>query len=226
MRLARRVITIVALALAVLPGTAFAKGASEATLTGRGLDTPIRLEGNGEPGAPARLARLGELSGIYAAMFGETRVPLQDKRPTEDLGPGFDLTYVVPGPSEEAELSQVVYPYAEGGPVTYTESGQSFFETERTEGGWFQASDGLKSLLVSEGLPRTRAQIAAADASHAGTSGVDQSWVLPTVIAMALVGAAALALRARAARPAMKRRSPAPRFVPGTPAGGEASLED
>ena len=196
----RKTVPVTLALFLLLQGTALAKGASEAVLRGPGLSSPLRFTGNGEPGTAGRLARVAEASGVFAAMFGQRPNPLRDERPPGDLGPRFTLTYVVPGPVGDDEIIQAVYPYAQGGPVTYTAPGQDFFEVEKTKGGWLRASSGLKTLLVSQGLPRHFVG-AAKPASPASSSGSDWSWVLLLVTIGAMVGIVSVGLRRRAVNP-------------------------
>ena len=101
---------------------------------------------------------------------------------------------------EEDQLTQAVYPYAEGGPVTYTEAGQDFFEVERTRGGWSRAPEELTRLLTSQGLPRgpgTATKLVGPE----GSNGAQPSWLLPTVTIGALAGIVAIGLRRRVVAP-------------------------
>ena len=60
-------------------------------------------------------------------------------------------------------IRQDVYPYANGGAVTYMKPGQSIFDMT-THGGWYR-DPALKRTLVSSGLPAK-----APSASSDGTS--------------------------------------------------------
>lgn len=142
------------LVAALVPAAAFAKGASEATIEGPGLDNPISLAGEGQPGGEA-LMQLAENAGFFAAVFGQTPDPMLSERPSGNLGPRYTITYVMPGPVGEDRLSQDLYPYATLGPVSYMAPGQPFFGTERTRGGWYVAAPALKDSLVAAGLPES-----------------------------------------------------------------------
>jgi hypothetical protein len=138
----------------VLAASAQAKGPVAATIDGPGTGGGISIGGNGEPGSGAPLGNLSDQSGLFPAAFEQTPSPMLADRPTGDLGTRYTITYRLPGPDgRDYLLRQDVYPYAKGGPVTYTRPGQSFFETERTVGGWFRASPALKDTLVKAGLP-------------------------------------------------------------------------
>ena len=193
----KRALLVLALACLplVLPVVAEAKGPSEATVSGPGLDEALSFRGAGEPGTGSSLATLAEASGFFPAMFGQTPDPMLGARPKGDLGPRYTVTYRVPGPSgSESTIRQHLYPYARGGPVTYTPPGQSFFDGQRTSGGWFQGSPALKTVLVEAGLPRT------------SPSSSDSGWGLPHPSTGTFAVAAAFALLLVAVSAAVVRR--------------------
>ncbi len=57
------------------------------------------------------------------------------------------------GPSS-LNCGRILYPYAKPEPVTYVKSGEPYWGTEETVGGWYVASSTLKEQLVALGLPR------------------------------------------------------------------------
>jgi hypothetical protein len=135
----------------LLPATAAAKGPSQASISGGGLAKPIKVGGNGEmEGTP--LGNLTMEAGFFPAAFGQSPDPMLPKRPSGNLGPRFTIHYVVPWENNSTfRITQDVYPYADGGAVTYMKPNQPIFEMA-TIGGWFRAY-GLKRTLVSQGLP-------------------------------------------------------------------------
>jgi hypothetical protein len=135
----------------LLPGTAAAKGPTEATIKGPGLNSPLAVSGYGE-GGPTPLGRLVDWGGFFPQAFGQSPDPILTARPAGLLGPRYDVTYVVPGPSTD-KLRQQLYPYAVGGVYTYMEPNQKFWGNQSTRGGWYRAGSGLKSVLVQAGLP-------------------------------------------------------------------------
>jgi hypothetical protein len=138
----------------VLAASAQAKGPVAATIDGPGTGGGISIGGNGEPGSGAPLGNLSDQAGLFAAAFGQTPDPMLARSPSATLGPRYRITYRLPGPDGgESTIHQYVYPYAAGGPVTYTAPGQPFFGTERTRGGWFRAGPALNDTLVEVGLP-------------------------------------------------------------------------
>jgi len=136
----------------LLPGIATAKGPSDASITGPGLSSPLTISGGGESGSTP-LGRLADWGGFFIQAFGQSPNPLLPARPAVSLGPRYDVTYVVPGPSTD-ELRQQLYPYAAGGVYTYMEPNQKFWGDQSTRGGWYRANSGLRSVLVKAGLPR------------------------------------------------------------------------
>ncbi len=190
-------VTVVVTGLFLVPGGALAKGASAVTVDGPHLRTPIHLRGGeGDP----EVGAFAEASGFFPAMFGQSPDPMLARRPQGDLGPRYTATYVVPSGGGHRDLiRQAIYPYAEGGPVTYTAPGQSFFGSEQTRGGWFAASPDFKEGLVAAGLPR------AANARRAEEAPPARGYeVVPIVTAVVLLVLAGAGLSAAAAR----RRSP------------------
>jgi len=178
---------VAALILILFPGLALAKGASEAEITGPGLDDPIPLAGGGQAGGE-ELMRLAESAGFFQAVFGQIPDPMLSERPQGSLGPRYTITYVMPGPSGEVDrLSQDLYPYATPDPVTYLAPGQSFFTTERTRGGWYVATSSFKDNLVAAGLP---------ESSPTGSDDGATPWTAigAIVAALVLVGAAGAAI--------------------------------
>ena len=144
---------MIAAVVATLPSTALGKGASEATITGPGLNDPISIAGEGQPGGES-LMQIAEEAGFSPAVFAQIPDPMRDERPAGALGPKYTVTYVMPGPNnEEDRLLQDLYPYASPRPVSYVEPGQRFWATEQTRGGWFVGTATLKDLLVAAGLP-------------------------------------------------------------------------
>jgi hypothetical protein len=159
----RALVATILVGLAI-SSTALAKGPSEATLDGPGLESPIEFGGfwraNGKDRQP--LQPFLEAFGFFPAAFGTapqpyytTRLP---RRPERKLGPRYTVTYVMSETSEgEGQLVvQDLYPYAKPNAVTYMEPGQQFWGRARTQGGWFVArSAAWPQILADAGLPKT-----------------------------------------------------------------------
>ena len=150
----RRICTtaIALIALAVVPA-AFAKGPTEARISGPGIGKTIVAGGDAESGAPSDFGTLVEGLGFFPAAFGQQPDPMLLGRPGGDLGPKYVVAYHVPtGETSAVEITQDVYPYADGGPVSYMRPRQPLFGTA-VPGGWFRADDAVKPILVGYGLP-------------------------------------------------------------------------
>ncbi len=157
-----RILGVAVAALALLltvPSAALAKGASAATINGPGPGTPVTLRGAGEPGAETELARLADQAGLFFAMFGGGADGVGGQiladRPSGDLGPRYTVTYDIPSDQGGvAVVHQDLYPYAHGGPVTFTGPGQRLSSNgQEVSAGWFRGPAALLRMLVSLGLP-------------------------------------------------------------------------
>jgi hypothetical protein len=157
-RIALMLIAVVAL---VLPATASAKGPSEATISGPGLESPLSFSGGGE-GGNTPLGILVMEGGFFPQMFGQSPNPLLSSQP-DGLGQRYSVVYTVPGGDSTSTVRQDLYPYAKGGPVTYMEPGQHFWN-EATKGGWYRGSSQLRAMLVKAGLPKSGTSVAARSA--------------------------------------------------------------
>jgi hypothetical protein len=169
----RAALTMLALALllAAVPTAAQAKGASAATISGGGPGGlpggPISMKGDGEPGTGSDLSMLAENAGMWALLFedGAPGALAAAPIPAAQRGPRYTITWTFPnGAGTEDKVRQLVWPYAAGGPVTYLAPGQKVLDT-RTEGGWYKASDALRTSLIDLGLPNRPALTAPAPAS-------------------------------------------------------------
>jgi hypothetical protein len=209
-----RVVVLAVLAAALMlavPAAALAKGASAATIDGsgpggpgNGPNGPITLRGDGEPGSGTDLGTLAELSGLFPAMFGQSPDPMLDAAPTKQLGPHYTITWTIPDGSGTAKnIRQDVYPYAAGGPVTYTKPGQPVFD-QTTRGGWYKASDALRQHLIALGLPGKAP--AGANPSPAPARPVPAAAVTPAIWPWFVVAGALLSLVAGTAAIVLRRR--------------------
>jgi hypothetical protein len=162
------VLAVLGVAL-LLPVAAAAKGPSAASISGGGLAKAIKIAGNGETDQTP-LGRLTMQTGFFPAAFGQSPNPMLPKRPSGDLGPRLVIRYVVPGGDNQTfHITQSVYPYAQGGAVTYMKPGQPIFGMA-TIGGWYRAF-GLKRTLVAQGVP-ARAPSGSSGSSFALLAGI------------------------------------------------------
>ena len=142
-------------ALLLFPAVATAKGPSTATIAGPGLAHALTINGYGEGGDSSPLGTLVSEAGFFPQAFGQSPVATTRARPADWLGPGYTVTYTVPGPNGDSTLRQALYPYAVKGPVSYMTPGQKFWDSQSTPGGWYRGSAALKAMLVKAGLPAT-----------------------------------------------------------------------
>jgi len=133
--------------LALVPGTAHAKGAQDVTVTGPGLAQPLAFA------TPEVASELAQEAGLYEGLFGTSNEALAASAPRGELGPRYVAEYRLAGPDDPVEVRQELYPFAVGGAVTYTPPGQRSFESEPSPGGWFAAGSALTDLLVAAGVP-------------------------------------------------------------------------
>jgi hypothetical protein len=138
----------------VLPAAAGAKGASRASVQGPQLKRAIVIPGDGESGGTP-LGDLAQHAGFFPAVYGgQPSGSTFASPPKGDLGPRYQVTYVLPGPNGSSSLiHQDVYPYATVGAVSYVRPGQPFWGTQKTHGGWYIGGAALRADLVGIGLP-------------------------------------------------------------------------
>jgi hypothetical protein len=148
----KRILVASALVGLVLTNAAAAKGPSQATISGPGLDSVLTITGVGEGDVSTDLGLLVADAGFFPQVFGQSPTPLLKARPHE-LGPRYTVTYVVPGGATASRLEQELYPYAAGAPVSYMRPSQRFWDTQSTLGGWYRGTRELKAMLVHAGLP-------------------------------------------------------------------------
>jgi hypothetical protein len=153
MKIALAVAVLCALAL---PAAALAKGPTEASIRGPGLATPLRLTWPADGRSDSPMEALVNGAGIMQVVFGTQPRRILRRPPTARLGRRYVVRYLFPRPSGPGDIvRQDLYPFAKGGPVTYTPPGQRIYGTRRALGGWFRASVRLRRALVAAGLPRT-----------------------------------------------------------------------
>ena len=195
----RPILITFAVALLLASG-AHAKGASEATIEGPGLDGRVVIPGDGE-GGDTPLGTIAQLAGFFPEVFGQTPDATSDTSPATSLGPRYVVRYVMPGPNgQSAVVTQDVYPYAKPAPVTYMKPLQYVWLGQQTVGGWYLTTSELKIALEGIGLP--------ADAPVAGGGSSGSPWTLVleiaagVLLAAAAVGAAVTVRRRRRGQPA------------------------
>jgi hypothetical protein len=138
----RRAIGVAAIVLALwtAANSAMAKGIERAHFTGPGLPaegvTLIRARAISQVGLVAPKWALSAL-GVARA----------------DLGTAYRARYRMDYAPRHV-FRQIVYPYAKGGPITFTPRGQHIGQDhESFRGGWYAARPCLLRLLVTHGFP-------------------------------------------------------------------------
>jgi hypothetical protein len=191
----KRLLFVLAFAALTLPATALAKGPSEATITGPGLDKAIVITGPEEEGSP--MMTFADAAGFFPAVFGQQPDPMLPGRPKGDLGPKYRIEYKVPAPDGGTDsIAQDLYPYAAPSAVTYTKAGQKIFDMT-TVGGWWSNS-ALKDQLVALGLPKTTAAPAPAeDTSASSASFFSTNRLGMLVLVLLVLGGATVLMRRR-----------------------------
>ena len=82
--------------------SAFAKGATQATIKGPGLKKGVlvlRSDNGGDPTSGSKLGRLADAAGFFPAVFDQAPDPMLRVRPKGTLGPRYTAEYVMPGPN-------------------------------------------------------------------------------------------------------------------------------
>src|SRR3954452_12901477 len=117
----KRVMLVAAIAVGaagLAASAASAKGPTQAMISGPGLDGAIVVRGDAESTPGTSFWTLVQESGFFATVFGQqTPDPTLKARPKGDLGPRYDVVYLVPGPDRDSALHAEVYPYAKPWPV-------------------------------------------------------------------------------------------------------------
>jgi hypothetical protein len=196
------VFALVVSAALVICSAALAKGATQATINGPGLDKAIVLKSDtgGDPTFGSALGSLANETGFFPAVFNQQPDPMTPERPKGKLGPKYTVDYVMPGPyGTTSTIRQDVYPYATPYPLSYTKPGQVFWNTHRTHGGWFGAPRELRTTLVGLGLPKQPPALGGGD----GTGWLRWVAIAITIAAgLALVAALSVVVLRRRPRPA------------------------
>ena len=147
---------LVAISTVVIAGPASAKAAiAEANITGPGLEgRRLRIA---EPDTTG----LWESGIDVAGGLDDTRADSVEEMglTPADLGPRYLVTYrfALGRGSSDDFIRQDLYPYAKGGPVTYTPPGLELNVGINVSitAGWYQSSLGFFRYLIQHGLPET-----------------------------------------------------------------------
>jgi hypothetical protein len=119
-------------------------------------------------------------------MYGQSPDPTLRSEPNGTLGPRYSVVYVVPGPNGiRSRVVQHVYPYAKPSPLSHMSSGQSYWGSRKTLGGWFRGPVALKKVLVRAGLPTTAPPVSAGSSRAGLIGGIAGVFALVTLVAVA-----------------------------------------
>jgi hypothetical protein len=196
-----------ALLVALMAGSATAKGASWIRVQGPGLAKPLILfpVGPSDPLWPLMVD-----TGFWAEVCHTgscTPGSVRSGRPSANLGPRYTLTYrmnLVPG---GRDIVQYVYPFAWPRPVSYMPPGQKTWQGSNgpTDGGWYGAPARLRWVWADLGLPATLTDaMRTPSASPAPTKAIAHGgslvpWI--AVLAVVVAGAAGMAFLGVRRRP-------------------------
>ena len=136
--------------LSTIPGVAQAKGPESVTVSGQGMPQPLEIDMR-----PTDLTkRLLQQTGIW---FGTSDRPLPPEVRFGKLGAGIILAWVNSGPPslnvERRTIRQVVYFWADAGPLIHTPDQPSLDGWGSGSTGWFAAPEGLRGALAALGVP-------------------------------------------------------------------------
>jgi hypothetical protein len=180
---------LVAMSSMVIAGPALAKvDIWKADISGPGLEEKIRIEAPDTGGLwESGIDLAGGLDDIAADSVDELGLT------PADLGPRYLVTYRFFG---DDRIRQDLYPYAKGGPVTYTPPGQRVAEGwgGMISAGWYRSSPGFFQYLVDHGLPE-RSPVALGATGEVVRDGTAAAQSVPwPAMVLVLVGVAALSM--------------------------------
>jgi hypothetical protein len=138
---------------------------------GPDIDDPIELT-QSDPG----IGQLMQQSGIWSGPGLRESI-----EPAGDLGPAYTLTWINSGPPEasieERSIRQILYPYAENGPLINTPAQVGLVGWGGEVLGWYEAPksliDTLAALGVTAPAPASVVDTAVAPESDGGVAVVD-----------------------------------------------------
>jgi hypothetical protein len=161
---------LLAMSTVVIAEPASAKASiAEASIAGPGLDGGITLEHPNTDGLwKSGIDVTGGTDNVRADVVEELGLA------PADLGPTYVVTYRF---HDDVLVRQDLYPYAEGGPVTYTPPGQEITVgiTMQITSGWYRSSHTFFEYLIDHGLPS--ANPIAAEAGPAASRPQSVPWV-------------------------------------------------
>lgn len=147
----RCLVAVLGVAIVVgLASPAEAKGVRDVTIKGPGIPRSMTVD------RPTTSA-LAQASRLYVATSHQPAGVVEDRRPSERLGSRYVATWGwLVAVDTTKPLRQVLYPFAEGGALSYVPPGQRVFDHGPFKGGWIRVGAPLTEVMVALGaLPRT-----------------------------------------------------------------------
>jgi hypothetical protein len=175
-------------------------GIAEARISGPGLsEDGLRIFGAATEGMWESGLDWGGLDDTRAGSVVELGLTVAE------LGPRYVVAFRLDAGTKATEIvRQELYPYATGGPVTYTPPGQAVAEglswEEAISAGWYQTSPRFFDFLVDQGLPESNHVVVAdrefaPDPRSAGRP--LWGWVVAALVGLVALSIAATQLRRR-----------------------------
>lgn len=169
---------------------------AKAHISGPGLGEGLRISGPATEGMWSGIDVAGGRADVMAGSIAELGLTALELGPRYVVSYRFDV-----GRSAPRIVRQELYPYAKGGPVTYTPPGQHLTGPAgmTITAGWYQSPLDFFAYLVDHGLPEANPVGPVASGEPAGTAqGARKApWAGIVVV---LVGIAGLSLAALAVR--------------------------
>ena len=165
---------IAVLAPLALVAPAEAKGPQAVVISGPGIES-MRL--TWRPSSEHELATLVDLTFPWP---GDERPSLQGKPPLDELGEMYVVSYRMPANhTPTGTVRQSIYPFAEGGPVSFTPLGQRMMGMP-VEGGWHYEPTALTPFMRDLGAdpngPGSLTAITPAAQTATNPAGSDATW--------------------------------------------------
>jgi hypothetical protein len=170
--------------------------------------TEAQISGPGLGGGGLRISGRSAASGMWASgidLFGQLDDAMADSiaelgLTAARLGPRYVVVYrFAAGPKPPEIVRQELYPYAMGGPVTYTPPGHRLFGGLIVTTGWYLSSTQFLDYLVDQGLPETNPVGAPHRESAPGSAAAARSalWIAAAVAGLVALSVTAQWLRRR-----------------------------
>jgi hypothetical protein len=122
-----------------------AKGVRDATIKGPRFTEPLVID-------RSTVIELTQTSMLYVATSHQPATAVMKQRPPGRLGPRYVVTWGWLVAAERTKpVRQMLYPFAEGGALSYVPPGQRLSEQWRLKGGWLRVGQRLTDVLTTLG---------------------------------------------------------------------------